>query len=299
MRRKTAWVVAAAVAALALGAAAVGAVALLLRGSSGRGAAAPVFASGGYLALDVGGDMPEGPPPVESFFQDRPPTLRALVEAVDRAASDRQVKGLLLRIRPLAIGWGRAQELREALVHFRRSGKPSWAHLEDASNIEYFLATGCSKIAASPTSMLDVSGLAAEVTFLRGTLDKLGIQAQFEGVGRYKNAPNQLTEKGFTEPHREQMNALVDSLFTQYVAGIAESRGLDAAAVRGVVDRGPFQAREAKQAGLVDELLYRDEVESRVPGGRLSLVPYVKAGRAGAFDRRPRIAVVYVAGDQM
>ena len=299
MTRKTAWLVAAGIAAVALGAAAVGAIALLVRGGGGR-SSGEVFAGGGYLAIDLEGDMPEGPAPVQAFFESRPPSIRALVEAVDRAAHDRRVKGLLLRIKPLSTGWGRAQELRDALVRFRRSGKPSWAHLEDASNLEYFLATGCGKIAASPTSLVDVSGLAAEVTFYRGTLDKLGIEAQFEGVGRYKNAPNQLTETGFTEPHREQMNALVDSLFSQYVAGIAEGRGLEDDAVRALVDRGPFRASEAKQAGLVDELLYRDEVEKRVPGvTRLNAAPYVRAARGGAFDRRPRLAVVYVAGDLM
>jgi protease-4 len=192
------------------------------------------------------------------------------------------------------------QELRDALVRFQRSGKPSWAHIEDASNLEYFLATACAKIAASPTSLVDVSGLAAEITFFRGALDKLGVEAQFEGVGRYKNAPNQLTERGFTQPHREQMNALVDSLFSQYVAGIAESRGLEDDVVRALVDRGPFRASEAKQVGLVDELLYRDEVETRVPGiTRLNAAAYARAARGGAFDRRPRLALVYAAGDLM
>jgi protease-4 len=299
MTRKTAWLVAAGVAAVALGAAAVGAVALLVRGGGGR-SSGEVFSGGGYLAIELEGDMPEGPAPVAAFFESRPPSVRALVEAVDRAASDRRVKGLLLRVKGLGTGWGRAQELRDALVRFRRSGKPSWAHLEDASNLEYFLATGCSKIAASPTSLVDVSGLAAEVTFFRGALDKLGVEAQFEGVGRYKNAPNQMTETGFTEPHREQMNALVDSLFSQYVAGIAEGRGLEDGAVRALVDRGPFRASEAKELGLVDELLYRDEVETRVPGvNRLALAPYARAARGGAFDRRPRLAVVYAVGDLM
>jgi protease-4 len=145
--------------------------------------------------------------------------------------------------------------------------------------------------------MLDVSGLAAEVTFYRGTLDKLGVEAQFEGVGKYKNAPNQLTEKGLTAPHREQMEALVGTLFEQYVRGIAEGRGLEPGDVRSLVDRGPFQAAEAKEAGLVDELLYRDEVEDRIPAaGRLDPVRYVKSGR-GFFDARPKLALVYAAGD--
>jgi protease-4 len=297
MSRKTAWWVAAAVAAVAVGAAAVGAVALLVRGGTRSGA---VFASGGYLAIDLAGEMPEAPAPsFGGLIESRATSIRGLVEAVDRAAHDGNVKGLLLRLGSLDAGWARVQELRDALVRFKRTGKPSWAHLESPGNLEYLLATGCSKIAVSPTAMLDVSGLAAEVTFYRGTLDKLGIQAQFEGIGKYKNAPNQLTERGFTEPHREQMNALVDGLFDQYVKAIAEGRGLTPEAVRALIDRGPFLAEQAKQAGLVDELLYRDQVEGRVPGGnRLAAAPYVRAGRGGgAFDRRPKLALVYAVGD--
>jgi protease-4 len=295
MKRRTAWFLAAGVTAVALGAAAVGAVALLVRG--GR---PPVGWPGGraYLALDVSGDIPEEPPSgLSGLLESRPPSIRALVEAVDRAARDPGVKGLLMRVGTVDTGWARVQELRGALVRFRRSGKPSWAHLEFAGNREYFLATGCAKIAASPTAMLDVSGLAAEVTFYKGTLDKLGVEAQFEGIGKYKNAPNQFTETGFTPPHREQTEALVESLFEQYVQGVAEGRGLTTAAVRALVDQGPFQASEAKEAGLVDELLYRDQVENRIPAaGRLDPARYVKGAR-GFFDGRPKLALVYAVGD--
>jgi protease-4 len=295
MKRRTAWLLAAGVAAVALGAAAVGAVALVVRG--GR-ASAGWPGGGGYLALDVSGDMPEEPSSgVSGLFENRVPSIRALVEAVDRAGRDPAVKGLLLRVGTLDVGWARVQELRDALVRFRRSGKPSWAHLEYAGNREYFLATGCAKVAASPTAMVDVSGLAAEVTFFKGALDKLGVQAQFEGVGKYKNAPNQFTETGFTPPHREQMEALVASLFEQYVRGVAEGRGLAPEEVRAVIDRGPFHAPDAKEAGLVDELLYRDQVEDRIPAtGRLDPSRYVKSAR-GYFDGRPKMALVYAAGD--
>lgn len=299
MSRRTAWLVAASVAAVALGAAAVGAVALVVRGG-GSSRPGEVFSGGGYLAIELRGDMPEGPAPVANFFETRPPSIRALVEAVDRAAHDRRVKGLLLRVGPVSTGWARVQELRDALVRFKATGKPAWAHLEEAGNLEYFLATGCSKIAAAPTAMLDVSGLAAEVTFYRGALDKLGVEAQFEGVGKYKNAPNQLTERGFTAPHREQMEALVGELFDAYVSGIAEGRRLEPQAVRALIDKGPFLATAARDAGLVDELLYRDEVEQRVPGGaRILPASYVKSARGGAFDRRPKLALVYAVGDLM
>jgi protease-4 len=296
MKRRTAWVLAAGVAAVALGAAAVGAVALVVRG--GR---APGGWTGGsrYLALDVDGDMPEEPSSgLSGFFESRPPSIRALVEAVDRAGRDPAIKGLVLRVGSLGTGWARVEELRDALVRFRRSGKPSWAHLEFAGNQEYFLATGCAKVAASPTAMLDVSGLSAEVSFYKGTLDKLGVVAQFEGVGKYKNAPNQFTEAGFTAPHREQMEALVASLFDHYVRAVAEGRGLKAKEVEEIIDRGPFHAPEAKEAGLVDELLYRDQVEDRIPAeGRVSPAGYVKAGRGFGFDGRPKVALVYAVGE--
>jgi protease-4 len=295
MKKRTAWFLAAGILAVALGAAAVGAVALLVRG----GRPSPGWAGGsGYLALDVSGDVPEEPSSgLSGLFESRPPSIRALVEAVDRAARDAAVKGLLLRVGAVHTGWARVQELRDALLRFRRSGKPSWAHLEFAGNREYYLATGCAKVAASPTAMLDVSGLAAEVTFYRGTLDKLGVEAQFEGVGKYKNAPNQFTERGLTAPHREQMEALVGTLFDQYVRGVAEGRGLAPEDVRSLIDRGPFPASEAKEVGLVDELLYRDQVENRIPAaGRLDPTRYVKAAR-GFFDGRPKLALVYVAGD--
>ncbi len=296
MKKRTAWVLAAAVAALALGAAVVGAVALAVR----QGGRSPLGWSKGAmcLSLDLDGEIPEEPSSgLTGLFESRPPSLRSLTQAIDHAGHDPAVKGLLLRVGSIDTGWARAAELREALVRFRRSGKPSWAHLEGAGNLEYFVATGCQKIAVSPTALLDVSGLAAEVTFFKGTLEKVGIQAQFEGVGKYKNAPNQFTETGFTEPHREQMEALVGSLFDSYVRAIADGRGLAPAAVRELVDEGPFDAVHAKAAGLVDELLYRDQVEGRI-GAPQRIEPgrYVRSTRGFGFDSRPQIAVVYVVG---
>jgi protease-4 len=296
MKRRTAWVLAAGVAAVAIGAAAVGAVALVVRGGRPSGG----WPGGSrYLALDVEGDMPEEPSSgLSGIFESRPPSIRALVEAVDRGARDPAVKGLLLRVGSVSTGWARLEELRDALVRFRRSGKPSWAHLEFAGNQEYFLATGCAKVAASPTAMLDVSGLSAEVSFYKGSLEKLGVEAQFEGVGKYKNAPNQFTEAGFTAPHREQMEALVGSLFHHYVRAVAEGRGLEPQDVEALIDRGPFHAPEAKAAGLVDELLYRDQVEERIPAqGRVSPAAYVKGGRGFGFDGRPKVALVYAVGE--
>ncbi len=295
MKKRTAWILVAAVAAVAMGAAAVGVVALLLRGGG-----APALSAGkSYLAVELDGNIPEQPASdFGSLLERRPPSLRSLLESFDRAARDPGVSAVVVKVGMLSdAGWARTQELRAAITRFRASGKPAYAHIEFCGNKEYYLATACTKIYAVPSAILDVSGLSAEVTFLRGTLDKLGVRAQFEGVGKYKNAPNQFTEAGFTPPHREQMEALLDSLFEEYLSAIAKGRGKSLQQVEELVDRGPYDAASAKRAGLVDELRYRDQVEQDLKdAGRTTPARYLRAGRP-FFDTRPKIALIYAVGD--
>src|SRR5207247_11182967 len=112
------------------------------------------------------------------------------------------------------------------------------------------------------------------------------------------NAPNQFTEIGSTEPHREQTAALLDSLFHQYVGAIAESRGKSAQQVRALIDEGPYDGVSALKAGLVDELVYRDELEKRIKAPE-QLTPgrYVRSARGFGFDGRPRVALIYAVGE--
>jgi protease IV len=276
----------------------VGALALLLRGHE---SSSSTWAGRSYLYLNLDREIPEQPPvELPSFLERRPPTLRTLVDSIDRAGGDSKVDALVLRVTFLPdAGWGKVQELRDAITRFRKSGKPAYAHLEFAGNKEYYLATACSKIYAVPNAILDISGLKSETTFFKNTLDKLGVEAQFEGVGKYKNAPNQFTETGFTEPHREQMEALLDSVYEEYVAGIRASRNKSADETQAVIDAGPYDGDTAFAAGLVDELLYADELRDRLKDSE-SVTPgrYTRsASRGFGFDRRPKIALVYAVGE--
>jgi protease-4 len=295
MKKRTAWVLVAGVAAVAIGAAGVGALALVLRGSKGV-----AWTSDSYLYLRLEGEVPEQPPAdFGSFLERRPASLRTLMQSLDRAATDPKVRAVVVRVSVLPdSGWGKVQELRDAITRFRKSGKPAYAHLEIGGNKEYYLATACTKIYAVPTALLDVTGLHSEVMFFRNTLDKLGVEAQFEGVGKYKNAPNQFTETGFTEAHREQMDALLDSLYEQYVAAIAAARGKTPEEVEAIVDAGPYEGRDALQAGLVDELLYEDQIEDRLKAERITPGKYVRTASSGlGLDGRPKVALVYAVGD--
>jgi protease-4 len=295
MQKRTAWFLVASLAAVAVGAAALGGLALVLRGGGGS-----PFGSGSYLMLHLQGEIPEqSPSELAGFIERRPPSLRVLVDSLDRAGSDPKVKAAVIRLSVLPdAGWGKAQELRDAILRFRKHDKPVYAHLEFCGNKEYYLASACTKVYAVPTALLDVTGLAAEVTFFRGTLDKLGIEAQFEGVGKYKNAPNQYTEKGFTEPHREQMSALVDSIYRQYVSAIAEGRRMKPEQVEALLNDGPYDARTAQKAGLVDELLYQDQLDDRLKGSdKVTPVRYVRKSRGFGLDGRSKVALIYAVGE--
>ena len=296
MKKRTAWILVAGVAAVAIGAAAVGALALMLRGSDGGSWAA----SGGYLSLNLHGEIPEQPSAeLPSLFERRPAPIRVLVESLDRAATDPKVTSMVLRVSFLSdVGWGRVQELRDAILRFRKSGKPAYAHLEFCGNREYYLATACTKIYAVPTAIMDITGLRSETTFFANTLKKVGVEAQFEGVGKYKNAPNQFTETGFTPPHREQMEALLDSIYGQYMAGLQTGRNKTAEQVQAIVDNGPYDGQQALKAGLVDELVYEDQLRDRLKDAT-ALAPskYARHARGFGIDRRPKIALIYAVGE--
>jgi protease-4 len=129
---------------------------------------------------------------------------------------------------------------------------------------EYYLATAADRISLAPAGSLDVTGLSSEAIFFLGGLEKLGIQADIIQMGRYKAAAEPFTRKDMSPEHREMMESLVDDLYGQLIEGVTGGRGLEPAAARELLDRGPFMAKEALSAKLVDRLAYEDEVESEL-----------------------------------
>jgi protease-4 len=189
------------------------------------------------------------------------PTLRALHEAAD----DRHVVGLIAKVGG-AWPWGTMQELRLGVQAFSASGKPTLAWAESFGEVSsrdmaaYVLATGFGELWLQPGGGIGLLGVGIETTFLRGTLDRLGVEPQFEQRHEYKNAADILLHTEYTPAHREALQRLADSVFSEAVTIIAEARGLDHDRVRDLINTGPRTASEAKDAGLVDRLGYRDQV---------------------------------------
>jgi len=256
------------------------------------------------LVLRLGGDIGEvdGVGLLDQFVES-PPTVRALVDALARAKTDRRVKGLVIEPTSGTPFWAKSQEIRDAILDFRKSGKKTIAYLEYGGEQEYFLATACEKIAILPTSVLDVKGLATYEVFLRGAFDKFGVKPDFVHIGDYKTAVNTFTEKTFTRAHREMTESLNHDAFDQLVQAIATARKKSPDAVRKLIDQGPFLAEDAKDAGLVDALLYRDEVEENIGLGddeTTDFDDYVRALQPPfSLTVRPKIAVIYAVGTIM
>jgi protease-4 len=199
------------------------------------------------------------------------PRLRAVLRALHEAGDDPRVRGLIVKVGRGALTWPTAQELRAGLLVFGKSGKPvvAWAETfgeEGNGTADYALATGCAEIWLQPSGELALMGVAAETTFLRGALDKLGVEPQLDKRYEYKNAADRVMRTDFTPEHREALDRVVASTWDWAVAAIGDGRSLDDAAVRAASDRAPLSAEEARAAGFVDRLGYRDEVYAELRG---------------------------------
>ena len=152
-----------------------------------------------------------------------------------------------------------------------------------------------------PSTSLDLVGVATYELFLKGTLDKIGAVPDLHRIGDYKTAVNTFTEKGYTPAHKEMDEALNRDLFNQIVGGIAAGRKKDEAEIRQLIDEGPFLPEEALRAGLVDDVQYEDQVNTKLQGSdnrrQIDGDEYARVSTASlGLNRGPRLAVIYAAG---
>lgn len=219
------------------------------------------------LELDVTEGFIEAPPtdPLTAAMSYRKPRLQDVLDGLRRARSDPRVRGIVAKIGGEKLQIAQAQELYEAIRAFRAAGKLTVAWAETfgefgPGNVPYLLATAFERVTLQPSGDVGLTGVSLEEQFVRDALAKLGVKPQLSGRHEYKTAVNSALERGYTEPHREMSGRLVASLSEQVNAAVAAGRDLSEQEVRKLVDRGPLTAKEALEAGLVDELDYRDEV---------------------------------------
>jgi protease-4 len=266
----------------------------------GRG---PTVSGNSVLLMTVSGDLQEiEPGGVIGQFFEAPPTVRSVTDALRKAKVDNRVTGVIIRPGGTAALWAKVQEVRDAIVDFRTSGKPIIAYLEQGAEQEFYLASACDKVFLMPTASLDLTGMATYELFLRGTLDKIGAYPDALHVGDYKTASNIYTETTYTPAHREMAESLNRDLYEQLVHGLAEGRHKSEDEIRALIDHGPFLPEDAVRAGLIDDVAYEDELDDKVQlaSGKprwLNESDYRHVALTSlGLNRGPRIAVLYAVG---
>ncbi len=270
----------------------------------------PSIADNSVLSLRVAGSLPDYVPydPLRKFFGGTDQSLTNLVMQFKKAKVDKRIKVIILEINMSGAGWGKSEEIRDAIADFRSSGKQIYAYMEYATDKEYYIASACDKIYLAPPGELFINGLAADVMFFRGSLDKLGIYPDMVQMGKYKTAVETFTRKDMSDANREFMNSLLDDLFNRYVETVAKARGKTPDEMRAFVDDAPHSAAKAKELGLIDGAAYMDEIEKElkqqlgykeaddlhiVSGSAYSQVEPESLG----LNEGEKIAVIYATGD--
>jgi protease IV len=271
------------------------------------------------LELDLSDGLGEERPadPVSAVLARRRLVLADVLDGLRRARNDQRVKALIAKVGGRPIGLAMVQELRHAIEEFRDAGKLTVAWAESfgefsAGNVPYYLATAFETVYLQPSGDLGLTGMAVERRFYRDAMDRLGVEFQVAKRHEYKSAAEQVTETGFTGPAREASERIAESVTGQLASAIAERRRIPPERVRELIDRGPFLGTQALQAGLVDQLGYRDEVYSSVRkrAGQDAITQYVSryqharvlAERARKLPARlpaPRersVALIYATG---
>jgi protease IV len=227
-------------------------------------------------------------------FLDQLLTLRRLSRQPDVAA-------VLLAFGDAQFGWGQAHELRAVIAELRAHGKKVFAWLPMGDSKSYLVASAADRIYTTPAGGLFFTGVHMELTFLGDLLAKLGVSAQFVGIGDYKTAPEMFTRSDPSPASNQMQGALLDDLFAYIVKHVAHDRGLKAEQVRALIDQAPFTARAALDHGLVDGIMHYDEFDEVVrasvsPRARFLPAEAVLGHRDPRWGTQPAIGLLYAVG---
>jgi protease-4 len=227
----------------------------------------PSVANNSVLVLNVSGSLPDysvDDPTARIFGMGQGQSFSSLLTQLRKAKVDSRISAVLLDINFSSLGWGKADELREAIADFRTSGKPVYAYMEYGANKEYYIATAADKIFLPPSGELGIIGLQAQAQFYKGSLDKLGVEFESVHIGKYKGANDPLVRKDMSPEQREVINAMLDDYYNRIVNTIAETRKKSPEDVKAIIDNAPYTAPQALQQNLIDGTKYRDELYNEI-----------------------------------
>jgi protease-4 len=221
----------------------------------------PRVARDSYLQLDIYGELPEreSPEPIARLLSTEVPTMNGLLECLRKAKIDDNILGVILRPLGISAGWGKLDELKQALEDFKSSGKKVYVYLEMASNREYYLALSGDMIFGPSEGLLFINGLMGGGYFIKGTLDKIGVKADFIKHGKYKDYPEMFTRTDMSPAAKQMVSSLLDDIYKRYLSEVSDSRQISQEQAAQIINTGLYSLKDAFNKDIIDTLLYYND----------------------------------------
>ncbi|HRO33385.1 MAG TPA: signal peptide peptidase SppA [Brevundimonas sp.] len=264
----------------------------------------PSTPSNAVLELDLRAGLTDQAPsnPFASFGGSGLSVVQ-VVDALAQAEKDAQVKVLLIRLPESGMTPAAADEVRQAVRRFRAAGKPVIAHSQGFMPVgavmsSYMVGASASELWMQNTANFQATGFSADEVFLGRAFERYGVRPEFEQRYEYKNAVNIYNQSDFTEPHREAMRAWMTSIYDSALANAAQDRKTTPAALKAVIEAGPYSAAQALERKLIDKIgqVEEAEAEAKRRAGRgsdiVEISDYISARGERAGSGRHAIAIV-------
>ncbi|GLU20300.1 hypothetical protein SLE2022_365080 [Rubroshorea leprosula] len=235
-------------------------------------------------------------------------SLPQICENFIKAAYDPRISGVYLHIEPLNCGWGKVEEIRRHILNFKKSGKFLIAYVPVFGEKEYYLACACEELYAPPSAYFSLYGLTVQASFLRGILEKVGIEPEVQRIGKYKSAGDQLMRKSMSEENCKMLTALLDNIYGNWVDVVSSTKGKKREDIENFINEGVYKVESLKEKGLITDIHYDDEIISMLKerlgiqkDKNLPLVDYrkyssVRKWTLGLTGGRDQIAVIRASG---
>jgi protease-4 len=269
----------------------------------------PAVRDKSVLVVELSGELPENAPIDFTLALFEPPvlTFQQVLNNIDKAAVDRRITGIWLKIDSPALGWSKVEELQHKLAEFKKSGKFIYATTVVCNERDYACALPADRIYMPPEGFFEFNGFVAQAMFLKDTLNKFGIEPEVENIGKYKSAGDMLKRNSASDAQREVMNNILDKTVAAFAGMVTRFRKVPQDQVMALLERGLNHPTEAAEHRLIDGILYPDEVEAQLrekngEKGReklttISSKSYRRVSRSdGADAAADQIAVVYAVG---
>jgi protease-4 len=271
--------------------------------------------------IRLAGSLDEAPVPADLPFGTALENFKSKLDRIKKAEKDPAVKALYLQLDGASIGLGKLDELSKTIHDFRKSGKKVYAYVESGEPRDYLLALACDEVVMPESGWLMLVGMRMEVSFYKELFDKIGVKADMLQMGDFKGAAEPFTRTNLSEPNRKQLQSLLDDNFDHSLVGRIhkERPKLSVEQIKKLIDEGPYTAKAAQKAGLIDRVsyadAYQDTIKTELKADKINFAKNYAAAKMDDLDlssltglmkilsppkprvsKKPKVAVIYATG---